>query len=528
MKKLLLLTLFTAALSAQTNYNGGAMWSGPVALKSYLYGYAVAPPAGKPTLAVGSAGSPTGTFYYWVSYVTALGETEIPHNHENVSYDMSAIMVAGPVSPSSQRVNLTNIPVSTDPRVTGRNIYRGTASDGAQALRLTVGTTISDNTTTTYTDNAASGLGFQGYPDNTTANWTYTWGTVDNSQTQGLIRTGFIGNGLVTLGRNTPAPPNTEQDYYYSVYIGDSAGQNITGGLNKGSKFITAIGGGALSNLVQGEDLVAIGTVAGQSLNNSNLSTLNVMIGSHAVRGGGSNPLNETVCVGAYCGHLWASASGAVSDYSAALGSHAYQSHTNGPGDVGMGYNVGVSEITGSYNNLIGYQADVTSSSQVNCTAIGKNAKCTADSTIALGGATSDAQKVNYYNGTGLSGVGFPSIVGVSNVTGQSASQTTVTLATAPAAGSYLIRYYVDQAALCSTGTNIVAFTFAWTDGSLARTSTTGNFTLVASTAATSYITGTVPIFVASGNVTYTSTVTGACATGTSTYDIHASVERTQ
>jgi fibronectin-binding autotransporter adhesin len=131
-------------------------------------------------------------------------------------------------------------------------------------------------------------------------------------------------------------------------------------------------------------------------------------------------------------------------------------------------------------------------------------------------------------DGLTTAGTGVPITEAVSNVTAQSSSQSTVTLATSPAAGSYAIRYYADMSTACTTGSDLVSFQFNWTDGTNARVLTTGTLTLGAAQTTGSYLSGVIPIYVGSGNVTYASTVTGACATGTSAYDIHASLERTQ
>lgn len=131
-------------------------------------------------------------------------------------------------------------------------------------------------------------------------------------------------------------------------------------------------------------------------------------------------------------------------------------------------------------------------------------------------------------DGLTTAGLGVPITIGVSNVTAQSTSQGAVTIATAPAAGSYMIRYYAAQNAVCTTGTNNVSFTFNWTDAGAARTLVTGPLTLGTAQVSSGYLSGLFPFFVNSGNVTYTSTVNGTCASGTSSYDIHASIERTQ
>lgn len=120
-------------------------------------------------------------------------------------------------------------------------------------------------------------------------------------------------------------------------------------------------------------------------------------------------------------------------------------------------------------------------------------------------------------------GGGLPSIVGTaSNVTAQSTSQSAVTIATAPTAGQYEVQYYADLNTACTTGANSVSFTFNWTDASgTARSLQTGNLTMGTSQAGSSYVSGAFPLWVGSGNVTYTSTVSGACGSGTSSYDVH-------
>jgi hypothetical protein len=93
------------------------------------------------TAAVGAATGLTGTYYYQVTYVTPLGETQ-------------AGTVSTVVSPSNQKVNLSSIPVSSDTTVTGRNIYRTVAAGTGFKYLVT---NLLNNTTTTYIDNIADG-----------------------------------------------------------------------------------------------------------------------------------------------------------------------------------------------------------------------------------------------------------------------------------------------------------------------------------------------------------------------------------
>jgi len=116
----------------------------------------------------------------------------------------------------------------------------------------------------------------------------------------------------------------------------------------------------------------------------------------------------------------------------------------------------------------------------------------------------------------------------VSNVTAQSSSQTSVTLAS-PGAGQYMLNYYADQNGTCTTGANSVSFTFNWTDGGNARAITAGSLTLGSTQSASAgYLSGLLPIYAASGPVTYTSTVSGSCSSGTSSYDMHVALMRLQ
>jgi hypothetical protein len=134
------------------------------------------------------------------------------------------------------------------------------------------------------------------------------------------------------------------------------------------------------------------------------------------------------------------------------------------------------------------------------------------------------------YDNLTTAGLGFATVLGVSDVTAQSASQTTVNiLASTPAAGHYLVRLYVDQNALCTTGTGSVYATVSWTDATHAHTALTVPLTLAntAISSASGFVDAAIPLWSATASaISYTTTYT-ACATGTGTYDLHAEVERT-
>jgi hypothetical protein len=121
--------------------------------------------------------------------------------------------------------------------------------------------------------------------------------------------------------------------------------------------------------------------------------------------------------------------------------------------------------------------------------------------------------------------------VGDSDVLGQTASQSTVNLVgTVPSSGKYRVSYYADQKALCTTGSASVLFTFNWVDATASRAAATITLTLGSTQRAAGFIQGDIPIYAAGASaITYTSTVTGACATGgPASYDAHISVEAVQ
>ncbi len=122
--------------------------------------------------------------------------------------------------------------------------------------------------------------------------------------------------------------------------------------------------------------------------------------------------------------------------------------------------------------------------------------------------------------------------LGNSEVTGQTVSQGSVNLVgTVPQNGKYLISYYASQHALCSAGFNSVFFSFSWTDSSGARTVQSVGLTLgnVQSSSSGS-IQGDFQIYALSSSaITYSSTLTGSCATGgPSSYDAHITVNAVQ
>jgi hypothetical protein len=115
----------------------------------------IAPPNTAVTANTTGSGVLNGTYYYYVSYLTQSGETTVGPN-------------ATSVTPASQQVALTNIPIGPA-GVIGRRIYRSPGNPPWPYTGYLL-TTINDNTTTTYTDNAPdSSLGAPQPTYNTTS-----------------------------------------------------------------------------------------------------------------------------------------------------------------------------------------------------------------------------------------------------------------------------------------------------------------------------------------------------------------------
>ena len=235
-------TLTDSSVSVQ-----GAFNLNPLTAPTAIGGY---------TLSAGSSLG-VGTYYYFAVYVTALGET-------SAGSTLTVITTAG-----NTTVNLTGIPVSSDPRVTARKIYR-TKLNGTSDNEWFL-TTISNNVTTTLTDNIAdaslTGVGLQAYKVNTTSRYITTNGT------QGMI----LDANLTALGLSAGATIiSTNAAAVRSVFIGALAGENVTTGTAN-----VLVGGAAGRNLTTGGSNTLIGDLAGYVISNASNNTA---IGSQTAR----------------------------------------------------------------------------------------------------------------------------------------------------------------------------------------------------------------------------------------------------
>lgn len=105
------------------------------------YNWGITAPASAPTLALGGAGSPNGTYRFRVAYRrNALSAIDPGH----VS---SMGTISGTITAANQIINLTNIPLSADPQVNARDVLVEIGGDWY------IATTLNDNTTTVYAYN---------------------------------------------------------------------------------------------------------------------------------------------------------------------------------------------------------------------------------------------------------------------------------------------------------------------------------------------------------------------------------------
>lgn len=139
---------------------------------------------------------------------------------------------------------------------------------------------------------------------------------------------------------------------------------------------------------------------------------------------------------------------------------------------------------------------------------------------------------VGTYDNLTTAGLGVTPTLGVSNVTNQTASQTTVNLsASTPAAGFYIVDYYYNEKTACTTvATGGVTMTVSWTDATAARNTTTTILSADTSGVASDFISGSVKIWSATASaISYITTYNATCGTGGPfAYDLHAQVSRSQ
>ncbi len=239
-----------------------------------------------PTGVISSGGSVnTGAHWYGITYTTSTGETHIVYSAAQIT-----------TTSGNNSVTLT-IPVSADPRVTGRKIYRTKA--GTQNYTEYLLATIANNTATSYVDiigddSLTGGSGVAYFRTNTTSNNITINGV--KCLTLDLLFTGIgynAGASLTTGGRNTLIGTNAGlgiTSFSDNTTVGYSSGISITGPSN------TAMGSYALNGSATNYNscLGAFSLLANTGSSNSSF-------GYHS--GSASSSGNANLYFGFYAGH---------------------------------------------------------------------------------------------------------------------------------------------------------------------------------------------------------------------------------
>ena len=320
----------------------------------------LAPPAaiGGFTLSAGTSLG-VGTYVYFATFVTALGET-------SAGSTLTVTTTTG-----NTTVNLTGIPTSSDPRVTARKLYRTKLNGSSDNQWLLA--TINDTVTTTYTDSIADaslpGVGLQAYKVNTTSR------QVTVSGIQGL----FIDQNLTAFGRNAGSTIITSSSpAVRTVLIGAGAGQNITTGAGN---VVVGVAGSAITT---GSSNTLIGDLAGFVMNTASNNTV---IGSQAGRfltTGGNNTV-----LGSNTGRYLADGS---------------TTFTTGSNNVILGSDIRMSTINDANSIVIGYDARGLGS---NTTVIGNSSTIFTSlpgGNVGIGTTTDNGSKLNVNGTTRLAG----------------------------------------------------------------------------------------------------------------------------
>lgn len=308
----------------------------------------------------GVAGNPNGTYYYGVSYLTSYGETEM-------SVDSNVIAVV------NKKISLTNIPVSSNPNVTARRIYRTTAG-GTSILKYLVGT-INDNVTTTYTDDVADGsLGVACPRVNTTGAAAYVNGTRVFTVGSLSMAVGYGAMPKNTGYANTAVGANAMIDnttgYRNAAFGVDALFGNSTGCRN------TAAGVHAMNDNVSNSDCAAFGYAAAYK----SRADGNSAFGSTALTNCTTGAANTAV---GYCAARDISTGGNVT----AVGSQTLL-QSNGTSSTGVGAAALYSHLTGNFNTAVGAQTLTANTSGANNTvvgALGLGTNATGSNNVALG-----------------------------------------------------------------------------------------------------------------------------------------------
>lgn len=262
----------------------------------------------------------TGDHYYYVSYVTARGETELSISNGGATFTGSTASKITTTAGNGQ-VDIT-VSASSDYRVTGIKIYRTQLGGFVTKLVATV-----TNANQTYRDNIAD-ASLTGpdslVRDNTTNDQIH----INNSKSF------FLGLGNTLVGVLAGRDITTGST---NVCVGANAALNLTTATNS-----VYIGWGAGQNGGNSSDSVAIGKFAMYKATGAN----NIAIGSAVlfglttgtsnvgIGGGGFTTGTQNIAVGS-----GAAGNTATGSYNTAVGSNALNGNTTGSYNTGLGHN---------------------------------------------------------------------------------------------------------------------------------------------------------------------------------------------
>jgi hypothetical protein len=286
-----------------------------------------------PTMTLGGTGVLNGSYQYKCTFYTATGET--------AANGVDSAPVLSSISPSSQKVIVT-IPVSSNPLVIGRRIYRTVANSVFPYVCYLLAD-INNNTATTYEDNIADvALGVPLAPyQNTTGGQVKLPGGNGN-----------LGPGSFALGTNVGISKG-----FGNMFLGENAGNPITTGvgntitgMHAGASITTGFGNTfvgyrAGNAVVSGQDNTIFGDDAGLVLTGS----WNTIIGQNAGRALVSGV--ENAFLGVNCGMV------STGSYNVYFGCKSAFGNTTGQQNVFMGAYAGYGNVSGSNSVFLGYCA---------------------------------------------------------------------------------------------------------------------------------------------------------------------------
>jgi len=295
----------------------------------------VSPPPKVTLQLVSEAGNVNaGTHYYYVTYYTAIGETDA-----TTSPTVSVTTTA-----ESGKV-LVTIPRSSDPFVIGRKLYRTVANDYHWMPKLL--DTIDNNTDETYLDNKA---------DASLGNYGGFWRP---NTTNKYIQVNGV-NAMVLDSKNTIIGYGAGESLSgggHSCFVGQYAGKGITTGEQN-----TCIGSDAGRWLSSASNNTLVGRSSGERITGNNnvaigrntalkVGACNVAIGMGALQLGGAN---NSVAIGYMAGYGVANN---TSQHNVFLGFGSGCSITTCSYNTFLGYNSGYKVTSGSSNVLLGCKA---------------------------------------------------------------------------------------------------------------------------------------------------------------------------